>query len=105
MLVHEALEAAGATGTNLQQVLDALKTCDFAAEMPADAAYTNFDVSRHLVHLSPRLQGYIIAEASCRPRCISDLQLHCCAFGKFAGGSQPLWPHAPFLPGSAPQRL
>ena len=61
MLVHEALEAAGATGTNLQQVLDALKTCDFAAEMPADAAYTNFDVSRHLVHLSPRLQGYIIA--------------------------------------------
>ena len=61
MLVQEALEAAGATGTSLQQVRGALVTCDFAPEMPADAAFTNFDVSRHLVHLSPRLQGYIIA--------------------------------------------
>ena len=61
MLVHEALEAAGASGADLQQILDALNTCDFALEMPADAAYTNFDVSRHLLHLSPRLQGYIIA--------------------------------------------
>ena len=61
MLVQEALEAAGASGANLQQVSGALKTCDFAPEMPADAAFTNFDVSRHLVRLSPRLQGYIIA--------------------------------------------
>ena len=61
MLVQEALEAAGASGANLQQVWGALKTCDFAPEMPADAAFTNFDVSRHLAHLSPRLQGYIIA--------------------------------------------
>lgn len=61
MLVQEALEAAGASGANLQQVWGALQTCDFAPEMPADAAFTNFDVSRHLAHLSPRLQGYIIA--------------------------------------------
>ena len=61
MLVQEALEAAGATGANLEQVLGALQTCDFAPEMPADAAFTNLDVSRHLVHLSLRLQGYIIA--------------------------------------------
>ena len=61
MLVQEALEAAGATGTNLQQVWGALTTCDFAPEMPADAAFTNFDMSQHLAHLSPRLQGYIIA--------------------------------------------
>ena len=50
MLVQEALEAAGLTGANLQQVLGALETCDFAPEMPADAAFTNFDLSRHLVH-------------------------------------------------------
>ena len=61
MLVQEALEAAGVTGASLQQVLGALETRDFAPEMPADAAFANFDLSRHLVHLSPRLQGYIIA--------------------------------------------
>ena len=61
MLVQEAVEAAGASGANLQQVWGALKTCDLAPETPADAAFTNFEVSRHLAHLSPRLQGYIIA--------------------------------------------
>ncbi len=61
MLVHEALQAAGATEANLKLVLDALKTCDFAPKMPADGSFTRFDVSRHLEHLSPRLKGYILA--------------------------------------------
>ncbi|KAK9817320.1 hypothetical protein WJX74_002530 [Apatococcus lobatus] len=61
MLVHEALEAVGAIGANLELVLDALKTCDFAPTMPADASFTHFDASQHLEHLSPHLQGYILA--------------------------------------------
>ena len=61
MLVRQALEAAGVPGAILQQILGELKTCGFTSETPADAAFTNFDLSRHLGHLSPRLQGYIIA--------------------------------------------
>lgn len=60
MLVQEALEAADATGTDLQQILAALRTCDFAPETPANAAFINFDMA-HLEQLSKRLQGHVIA--------------------------------------------